>query len=135
MKEKTIIVLQARMESTRFPGKVLADIHGIPMLAYQINRLKQCKKIDEIIIATTTKISDDEVEKLGKKLGIEVFRGEEEDVLKRYANAIEFRDVKIVVRITGDCPLIDPKIVDKVVMFALQLFQTDLMLKFSQSHL
>ena len=115
MRDKTIIILQARMKSTRLPGKVLADLNGISMLEYQINRLKKCKNNERIVIATTKDNSDDEIAKLGKKIGIKVYRGEEDDVLKRYADVANDINEDVIIRITGDCPLIDPLVVDQVV--------------------
>lgn len=107
---KTAIIVQARMTSTRLPGKILKEILGRPLLEYQIERLKRVEKADQIIIATTGNKTDDPVAELSEKLGVSCFRGPEEDVLARYYGAAAEANVDTIVRITADCPVIDPDI-------------------------
>ncbi|MFC1511503.1 cytidylyltransferase domain-containing protein [Candidatus Margulisiibacteriota bacterium] len=120
-KEKKAIVIQARRGSKRLPNKVLADISGKPLLSYVIERVEMSQKIDEIILATTTNREDDVLEDLFNDQNIVVFRGEDEDVLKRFVRLAEERKIDVVVRITADCPLIDYQIVDLV----LQLYENE----------
>lgn len=112
---KVVAIIQARMGSTRLPGKVLRDIAGKPMLWHVIDRVKRCKTIDQVVVATTIKEEDKQVIELAMKCGVETFAGSEDDVLDRYYQAANRFNADIVVRITSDCPLIDPVIVDNVV--------------------
>ncbi|MCG3084805.1 glycosyltransferase family protein [Anoxybacillus sp. LAT_35] len=112
---KVAAIIQARMGSTRLPGKVLKKVLGKTLLEYQIERVKRAKAIDEIIIATTTKESDDPIVQLCQQLSIPYYRGSEEDVLSRYYEAATKFNVDVVVRLTSDCPIIDPNVIDKVV--------------------
>jgi spore coat polysaccharide biosynthesis protein SpsF len=109
------IIIQARMTSTRLPGKVLMPVMGKPLLEYQIERLQRVRRADNIIIATTKNDTDQPIVDLADRLGIKVFRGSEEDVLSRYFGAAKENDLDVVVRITSDCPLIDPAVVDEVI--------------------
>ena len=111
----TAIVVQARMGSTRLPGKVLKDIAGRPMLSYQMERLRRVKRAERIVVATTDQPADDAVERFCQKEKIACVRGSEHDVLARYHLAIERFPADVVVRITADCPLIDPAIVDDAI--------------------
>jgi len=113
--EKVSIIVQARMTSTRLPGKVMKCVDGKPLLEYQIERLKRVKNADKIIVATTINASDDSIEKLCRRLNVDVFRGSEEDVLSRYYECMKKYGADIIVRITSDCPIIDPAEVDKVI--------------------
>lgn len=112
---KTVIISQARMTSTRLPGKVLKEVLGKPLLAYQIERLKKTKKADAVIVATTVNTTDEPIVELCGRLNIACFRGSEEDVLSRYYHAACEAQADIVVRVTSDCPLIDPVVVDEVI--------------------
>ena len=120
---ETLIILQARMSSSRLPNKVLMPILGKPMLVHQIERLSTLKIPHTLLIATSTQSSDDPIaelcNELGKQLNIRCFRGPLDDVLARYyLAATDFdkdKTVKNIVRITGDCPLIDSDIVEKVI--------------------
>jgi spore coat polysaccharide biosynthesis protein SpsF len=112
---KRVIIIQARMTSTRLPGKVLMDISGTPMLLHQIRRLTHCQTIDQIMIATTVNTTDDQIVELARLEGVDCFRGSEHDVLSRYVGATCKAQADVVARITADCPLIDPEIVDKAV--------------------
>jgi len=125
LKKKTnsinvICIVQARMNSTRLPGKVLKLILGKPILWYILNSLKRSKTINKIVIATTTSKIDDKVANFANKMKIEVFRGSEKDVLKRYYDAARKYQADFIVRICADCPLIDPKVIDRVIHSALQ---------------
>ncbi|AIQ95506.1 aminotransferase class III-fold pyridoxal phosphate-dependent enzyme [Prochlorococcus sp. MIT 0604] len=111
----TAAILQARMSSKRLPGKVLAKVVNKSILEFQIERIKNCDLIDEIIIATTVNSSDDVIEDLSKKLSLKIFRGHEDDVLARYAGAAKLTKAENIVRLTADCPLIDPEIIDEVI--------------------
>src|SRR4051812_7648316 len=110
-----VIVVQARMTSTRLPGKVLADLDGAPLLERQLERLARCRRAEEIVVATTTNASDDPVAELASRLGHRAFRGSEQDVLGRYAAAARESRADLVVRVTSDCPLIDPDETDAVI--------------------
>ena len=104
------------MGSVRFPGKVLEPISGIPMLQYQIERARQSRLLDQVIVATTTLSADNDIANLCAKENIACYRGPEDDVLCRYYECAKKYNVKTVVRLTGDCPLIDPLVLDKVVL-------------------
>jgi len=103
------------MGSTRLPGKVLMPIEGKPMLRHIISRLRTCVYIDKIVVATTTSTSDDAIENLCSDNNVDVYRGSEEDVLDRYYQAAKEFKADVVVRITADCAVIDPKITDQVI--------------------
>lgn len=117
---KVAAIIQARMGSTRLPGKVLKKVLGKTLLEYQIERVKRAKTIDEIIIATTTKESDDPIVQLCQQLSIPYYRGSEEDVLSRYYEAAAEFNVDVIVRLTSDCPIIDPNVIDKVIKHYLE---------------
>lgn len=110
-----MIFVQARMGSTRLPGKVLSPLMGKPMLHYLIERLKQVRLADEGVILTTIQSIDDPIVALCKEEQIAYYRGPEEDVLARYYCAAIERHPDVIVRITADCPLLDPTLVDKVI--------------------
>lgn len=112
---KVSAIIQARMTSTRLPGKVLMDIKGKPMLWHIINRLTYTKKLDDIILAIPNSKENDELERFAKDNKVKYFRGSEEDVLSRYYETAKKFKCDVIVRITADCPLIDPKIVDLVI--------------------
>ncbi len=108
-------VIQARLGSTRFPGKVLRPLAGQPLLWHVVHRLGQARTLGAIALATSTSASDDALAEYAAKLGIAVVRGPEENVLARFAKASELLQAEILVRITGDAPLVDPGIVDQLV--------------------
>jgi len=112
---KRVAVIQARMTSTRLPGKVMMDLEGRPMLAQQLRRVSRCRRIDEIVVATTVNRTDDVVEQLCKAEGVFCHRGSEDDVLSRFVAAAREQSADVVVRLTGDCPLADPGVIDAVV--------------------
>ena len=111
----TIAIVQARMASTRLPGKVLLKVLNRPILSIQLQRIRQVRQIEKIVIATTTNSIDDPIEELGVVENIPVFRGDEHDVLGRFQGAAKKFDADAIVRLTGDCPLIDPEIVDHTI--------------------
>ena len=108
-------IIQARMGSTRLPGKTLMDISGHPMLWHVVNRARQIEALDEIVVATSDNASDDSIVAFCKQERIPCFRGDEDDVLDRYYQAAKWIGADVIVRITPDCPLIDPDVVDDVV--------------------
>ena len=112
---KTVIIVQARMTSTRLPGKVLKCVMNKPLLEYQIEQLWQVSLADEIVIATTTNDSDIPIVELCQRLKVLYFRGSENDVLARYHEAALKNNADIIVRVTSDCPIIDPVVIDKVI--------------------
>jgi len=112
---KVVAIVQARMGSTRLPGKVLQDLEGETVLARVVNRLRRSRLIDELLVATTDRAADDEIVTECRSLGVHVSRGDQDDVLDRYFRAAQLAKAEIVVRITSDCPLIDPEITDKTI--------------------
>ncbi|WP_320667186.1 glycosyltransferase family protein [Prochlorococcus sp. MIT 1307] len=112
---KIVSTIEARMTSSRLPGKVLLRSKGIPLLGHLVNRLKKVESIDEIVLATTTKKTDNVLESFANEYEIGCFRGEEDDVMKRVINAGEEYKADVIVEITGDCPLIDPGIIEQVI--------------------
>jgi spore coat polysaccharide biosynthesis protein SpsF len=113
---RVVGIVQARMGSTRLPGKVLKDIAGQPMLACVIERMRRAQTLDEIVVATTELAADDIIAQLCCERGWPCFRGSESDVLDRYyRTALQF-GAELVVRVTSDCPLIDPEIIDQHVI-------------------
>ncbi len=110
-------IIQARMGSTRLPEKIMKNLCGKTVLSHDIERIKQSKLIDEIIIATTTNDSDKIIYSEAIKCGVKAFRGSEEDVLSRYYYAASENNLDIVMRLTSDCPLIDPKLIDEMLKF------------------
>ena len=110
----TALIVQARMSSTRLPGKVLLPIGGRPMLSYQLERLRRVRAQDLIVIATTVNAADDPIVEFCAAEGVRCTRGPELDVLRRYHEAATAVGASVVVRVTSDCPLIDPDVVDDV---------------------
>jgi spore coat polysaccharide biosynthesis protein SpsF len=110
-----VLISQARMTSTRLPGKVLKTVLGKSLLEYQIERLKRSSLSDVIVVATTTNATDVPIVTLCKHIGVHCYRGPEDDVLARFHGAAQQYHADVIVRVTADCPLIDPHIVDKVV--------------------
>ncbi|RJO61827.1 acylneuraminate cytidylyltransferase [candidate division WS5 bacterium] len=108
-------IVQARMTSTRLPGKVLRMIKERPVIDYLFERLLHCKRLDTAVLATTTNQQDDLLEEYAVRMNLQCFRGSEEDVLDRFWGAARTFNIEHIVRITADCPLIDPKICDRVI--------------------
>ena len=115
MSPRTVGIIQARMGSTRLPGKVLMDLAGQPMLARVVERTVRAKRLDDVVVATTTSARDYRIENLCRARGWPCFRGSEDDVLDRYHTAARAHRAETIVRVTSDCPLIDPGIIDEAV--------------------
>lgn len=109
-------IIQARMGSSRLPGKIMLPILGKPVLLHMVKRIKKSFKIDEIIIATSLNKSDDVIEEFCINEKIKFYRGSENDVLSRYYEAAKKFSVDTIVRLTSDTPLLDPKVIDKVIL-------------------
>ena len=112
---KTVITIEARMKSTRLPGKVLKPILGRPMIALMIERLKRVKFADQVVMATTDNPADDPIVELSHRIEVAWFRGSEVDVLDRVLQSARQAHADLIVETTGDCPLIDPETIDKVI--------------------
>jgi spore coat polysaccharide biosynthesis protein SpsF len=108
------VVIQARTGSTRFPGKVLEDLGGHPVLEWVVRAAQAASQIDRVIVATSTLPGDDVVADLADSLGVRVVRGSEDDVLSRYVAALDAHPADAIVRLTADCPLLDPTLIDAV---------------------
>jgi spore coat polysaccharide biosynthesis protein SpsF len=114
-RRRVVIIVQARMTSSRLPGKSTMDVAGKPLLRHCLERLQSCRSHDELILATGDSESDDPTAALCASLDLTCVRGSLDDVLARYGAAAEAGRAEVIVRVTGDCPLIDPGIVDQVV--------------------
>jgi spore coat polysaccharide biosynthesis protein SpsF len=108
-------IVQARMGSTRLPGKVMMEAAGKPLLAHLLERLSYCRHLEKTIVATSTNERDDPIEHLCNSLRVLVYRGSEYDVLDRYYQAAEAFGITCIVRVTSDCPLIDPELIDETI--------------------
>jgi len=115
---KTVIISQARIGSTRLPGKVMMKIEGQELLKIHIDRLKKSRLKDEIIVATTNNEADNVIETLCNQWGVKSSRGSEDDVLDRFYQTVKDLKPEWVVRVTSDCPLIDPVLIDGVIAYA-----------------
>jgi len=112
--------IQARMTSTRFPGKVLKPILGRPMLELQIERVRSCQTIDRVVIVTSTALDDQQIVDLCQRINVDFFCGNLENVLNRFYQAAKKFKPDHIVRLTGDCPLIDAKVIDNMVRLYLE---------------
>ena len=117
---KIVATIEARMGSSRLPGKVLRTILGKPMLELMIERVKQARGIDQIVIATSRNTRDDPLEALARRTGVGCYRGSEDDVLDRVLQAAKTYTAEHIVELWGDTPLIDPQIIDKAVRYYLE---------------
>jgi len=115
-----VAIAQARMSSRRLPGKVMREVMGKPLLWYFVERLKGSQLIDKIVIATTGKAKDEPILKLAEELDVSSFAGSEDDVLDRYYQAAKMYNAAPIVRVTADCPLIDPELVDRIIGYYLE---------------
>ncbi len=117
---RVVAIIQARMGSTRLPGKVLAELSGKTILWHVVNRVRHVRALDRIVVATTLEAADEKIARWCEDEGVDCFRGSSEDVLDRYYRAALEYDAAVIVRITSDCPLLDPSLVD----MAIAKFQT-----------
>jgi spore coat polysaccharide biosynthesis protein SpsF len=115
-----LAILQARLNSTRLPGKVLLPLAGAPMILRQVERVRRATAIDQLLVATSDQPSDDPLAMILRSAGVEVFRGPLDDVLARFIGALDAWPADHVVRLTGDCPLIDPELIDATVALHLE---------------
>ena len=118
MDMKVVLITQARFGSSRLPGKVLKEINGKSLLEIHLDRLKKCSSISKIIVATTVKEADEIIYDNAVAWGFQASRGSESDVLDRFYQALDKENADWVVRVTSDCPLLDPNLVDEIVTFA-----------------
>jgi spore coat polysaccharide biosynthesis protein SpsF len=118
--QHTVVIIQARMGSSRLPGKVLKEIDGRPMLDWVVTRVRRAETVDEVAVATTTDAADDPIAAFCEAHEVPVYRGDVFDVLDRYYQAALAFQADIVVRLTADCPLIDPQVIDLTVQRFLQ---------------
>lgn len=114
-RQRTIVIVQARMGSTRLPGKVLKPLAGKPVLGHVVDRLACCRSIHAVVVATTTEPEDDVIAQWCEDHGVLCFRGASTDVLDRYYQAAKAYGGNVIVRITADCPMVDPQLVDELV--------------------
>ncbi len=117
---KLVATIEARMDSSRLPGKILKELLGKPMLERLVERVKRSRFIQEIIVATTTVPHDNETVKVSQKIGVKHFRGSSDDVLDRVLKAAKAYQADLIVELTGDCPLLDPVIIDSVIQHYLE---------------
>ena len=117
---KPVVIIQVRMGSTRLPGKVLKKLNGITVLESLLNQLNYSKLLNDKIIATTSNLEDDVIVNFCKSKEIKCFRGSQDDVLDRYYNCAKKFSINTILRITSDCPLMDPQVVDNVIDFYLK---------------
>ena len=111
---KIVAIVQARLGSTRLPNKVLAPIGSTPLIEYLLGRLSKSKQVSEIVLATSTSKINDQLAAVVKNLGYQVVRGSENDVLQRYVDAATATNADVVIRVTGDCPFVDPQLIDEM---------------------
>src|SRR5439155_17526415 len=112
---KVVATIEARMRSSRLPGKVLRPVVGKPLLELLIERLRRARRIDQVVVATTDNPADDAIAEVAGRSGAACFRGSEEDVLDRVLRAAQSVAADVIVEITADCPLADPHVVDRMV--------------------
>lgn len=120
---KIVATIEARMTSSRLPGKVLLPANSRPMLYHLVQRLKRVESVQEIVLATTINAADDPLVEYARKINIAFYRGSEDDVMLRVIGAAESVNAEIIVEITGDCPIIDPLIVEQTIQ--MYLFNND----------
>lgn len=117
MKPRTVAIVQARMGSARFPGKMLAHLGGHPLLEWVLRRVSRAQQVDETVLATSTESRDDALAALAAQIGVRTCRGDESDVLGRFVSAAETSNAAWVVRVCADNPLIDPGEIDRLITF------------------
>ena len=123
---RIVNIIQARMGSIRFPGKMMADLHGQPVIDWVLKRCLRSSLVEQTILATSNLERDEPLAKRAELLGVEVFRGDEEDVLSRYATVCKNTNADIVVRVCGDRPLIDASLVDLAIEYFIEYDAVDL---------
>jgi len=114
---RTVAIIQARMGSTRLPGKVLMDLEGRTILDRVVTRVRRAKSLADVVVATTDLPEDDAIVDECNRLGVRFYRGSSDDVLDRYYRAAAAAEAEGIVRITSDCPLIDPEIIDNLLWY------------------
>ena len=117
MKKKVVAIIQAHMSSSRLPGKVLKDLCGMPSLYRMVERVRQCRNVDEIVVATSRMKCDDEIIQACEQWGVSTFRGNDRDVLARFWGTTQAYPAEAYVRLTSDCPAIDPVGLDALIQF------------------
>jgi len=125
MMGQTIAIIQARMSSSRLPGKVMLPLAGRPMIWHIVQRAMACEYVDVVMVATSSESSDDSLAELCREYGIQCYRGDLHTVLSRYIEVLDENPSEYVVRITGDCPLIDPRFIDQQIL-VLRQYEADL---------
>ena len=115
MSNRTIAIVQARMGSTRFPGKVLTPVLGVPLLEHLVERVRRAATLDGVMVATSEEAADDAIADYCTRRDYQLFRGSADDVLDRYYRAAAVAEAETIVRLTADCPLLDPDVIDTVV--------------------
>lgn len=119
-KDGVVAIVQARMQSSRLPGKVLRDLCGRPMLARVVGRVGRARAVERVVVAAPDDAENEPIAALCRRLGVPCFRGSHHDVLDRFHRAAEAFAARVVVRITADCPLVDPQVIDQVVAALLE---------------
>lgn len=122
---RVVAIIQARMGSTRLPGKIMKELCGKTVLEHDLLRIAAAKLVDQVVVATTVEAADDKVAAEAQRCGAKVFRGSEEDVLSRYYHAAQENRADVVVRMTSDCPLFDPRLLDRMLEEFLSALQGD----------
>jgi spore coat polysaccharide biosynthesis protein SpsF len=112
-----LVIIQARMSSSRLPGKVLKNLNQKPLLQWMIERVQRCEEVDKIVIATSTSNDDDAISEWCNNHNIHCYRGELDNVLARFYHAATYYQADIIIRLTADCPIIDPKVIDEHIRF------------------
>lgn len=121
---KVVAIIQARMGSERLPGKVLKSLHGHSVLKWVVSRVKCSRLISQVVVATTINAADDNIVEACHELGVDVYRGSEEDVLGRFYEAASMHNADVIVRICSDCPLIDAAVIDAMLESYISLNKT-----------
>lgn len=112
---RTVAIIQARMGSSRLPGKMMKDLGGYPLLHWVLQRVKNSKRLDDVVLATTDLSQDDSLEDLARQLEVQVYRGSEKDLIQRFLGAAEMTDARTIVRVCADNPLVAPEEIDRLI--------------------